>query len=64
MRIVPTQTADLRWTEHARQKMRFYGLSESRLRRVLRHPARVEHGIAPTTPALPARQYTSTFGFV
>lgn len=40
------------WTEHAKQKMRFYGLSESRLRRVLRHPKRVEHGIAPGTTAL------------
>ncbi len=40
------------WTEHAKQKMRFYGLSESRLKRVLRRPSRVEHGIAPGTTAL------------
>lgn len=45
-------TQPMRWTEHARQKMRFYGLSENRLKRVLRHPTRVEHGIAPATTAL------------
>lgn len=40
------------WTAHARQKMRFYGLSEQRLRRVLKFPQRIEEGIAPETTAI------------
>ncbi len=39
------------WTEHAREKMRFYGLSEARVLRVLRHPKRVEEGVAANTTA-------------
>lgn len=33
------------WTNHARTKLRFYRLTESRIKRVIRHPARVEEGI-------------------
>lgn len=33
------------WTAHSRIKMRQYGLSESRIKRIIRHPARVEEGI-------------------
>lgn len=40
------------WTAHARQKMKFYGLSEQRLRRVLKFPQRIEEGIAPKTTAI------------
>lgn len=40
------------WTRHAQEKMRQYGLSEARLRRVLRFPKRREKGIAPKTVAL------------
>jgi hypothetical protein len=32
--------------------MRFYGLSEQRVRRVIRSPKRIESGIAPQTIAL------------
>ncbi|MCX6702498.1 MAG: hypothetical protein NTW60_01350 [Candidatus Wolfebacteria bacterium] len=39
------------WTKHARAKMRFYGLSEQRVRRVLNSPKRIEEGIAPDTIA-------------
>ena len=39
------------WTFHARDKMRFYGLSESRVKRVLNSPMRVEEGVAPNTVA-------------
>lgn len=41
----------LHFTEHARFKMRQYGLSEARVKRVLRAPVRVEVGIAPKTVA-------------
>ncbi|OGZ94546.1 MAG: hypothetical protein A2131_00835 [Candidatus Sungbacteria bacterium GWC2_49_10] len=33
------------WTVHARIKMRHYRLTESRVKRVMRHPARIEEGI-------------------
>lgn len=37
------------WTQHSRIKMSYYGLSESRVKRVLRNPSRKEEGIAPKT---------------
>ena len=40
------------WTRHAKEKMRQYQLSESRLRRLLDRPNRQEEGIAPGTVAL------------
>ena len=42
----------LAWTHHARAKMRFYKLSEQRVRRVLHSPKRVEEGVAPKTIAV------------
>ena len=33
------------WTNHARMKMRYYRLTESRIKRVIRHPSRVEEGV-------------------
>jgi hypothetical protein len=42
----------LKWTFHALGKMRFYGLSESRVKRVLNFPKRIEEGIAPKTIAM------------
>lgn len=33
------------WTHHAHDKMRHYRLSEARVKRVIRHPARIEEGI-------------------
>lgn len=41
----------LHWTWHARDKMRFYKLSETRVRRILYAPKRIEEGIAPHTVA-------------
>lgn len=35
------------WTRHAQWKMREYGLSEQRLKRVIRHPDRIEKSIVP-----------------
>jgi hypothetical protein len=40
-----------RWTNHAVRKMRFYGLSRSRVLRVIRAPRRIEEGIVPGTLA-------------
>ena len=42
----------LYWTNHAQAKMRYYRLSESRVRRVIRNPERIEEGIAPDTIAV------------
>jgi hypothetical protein len=40
------------FTRHARAKMQFYKLSESRVRHVLHSPKRIEEGIAPKTIAM------------
>jgi len=40
------------WTHHARYKMAFYKLSESRVRRVIKTPMRTEEGIATDTIAV------------
>ena len=40
------------WTAHSKDKMRFYRLSESRVKRVLHSPKRIEEGIAPDTIAV------------
>lgn len=39
------------WTQHAKGKIRYYGLSESRIRRVIKSPLRREEGIAQGTQA-------------
>ncbi len=40
------------WTKHAQAKMRYYGLSEARVKRVINFPLRIEYGIAPKTIAM------------
>lgn len=40
------------WTIHARLKMQYYGLSEGRIKRIIRFPARTEEGIVPHTVAV------------
>lgn len=42
----------LHWTLHAREKMRFYRLSEQRVKRIIHSPKRIEEGIAPKTIAM------------
>ena len=39
------------WTNHVGRKMMFYGLSADRIKRVIRHPKRMEEGIASGTLA-------------
>lgn len=43
------------FTNHAQGKMRFYHLSEARVKRVLHSPKRIEEGIAPGTIAMMQR---------
>ncbi len=33
------------WTQHSLYKMRHYGLSQQRIKRVIRHPQRIEEAI-------------------
>lgn len=40
------------WTNHSQAKMRFYKLSEQRVKRVIHLPKRIEEGIAPNTVAM------------
>lgn len=40
------------WTYHVVGKMRHYGISESRIKRIIRYPKRIEEGIAPNTVAV------------
>lgn len=47
-----TPSPKLHWTYHAQDKMRFYRLSEARVKRVLNSPKRVEEGVAPNTVAM------------
>jgi len=51
----PKNTDKITWTKHSIRKMRFYGLSENRLKRVLRNPNRKEGGVAPETLAVMQR---------
>ncbi len=44
--------AKLLWTKHALAKMRYWSLSEARVKRVLHTPLRVEEGIAEKTVAM------------
>ncbi|OGY97769.1 MAG: hypothetical protein A3A43_01875 [Candidatus Liptonbacteria bacterium RIFCSPLOWO2_01_FULL_56_20] len=48
---VASKLKTLHWTYHSREKMRFYKLSEARVRRIMHSPSRVEEGIAPKTVA-------------
>lgn len=45
-------TERISWTRHVKRKMRYYELSEARLKRVLYNPKRIEKGIVPRTIAL------------
>lgn len=40
------------WTKHSLYKMRHYRLSEQRIKRVIRHPARIEEAIVPNMIAV------------
>ncbi len=51
MKFVP-RIEKFYWTKHVGNKMRYYGLSKNRLKRVMRNPDRKELGIAPRTVAV------------
>jgi hypothetical protein len=50
--VILQKSKKIFWTNHSKDKMRFYKLSEQRVLRVLNSPSRVEEGIAPNTIAM------------
>jgi len=48
----PKDDSRFSWTSHVAEKMQQYGIPESRIRRIIRYPARTEEGIAPDTVAV------------
>jgi len=50
------------WTQHVIEKMLFYGISEGRIKRIIRYPTRIEEGIAPNTVAVMCPYGTSPGG--
>lgn len=51
-RARPRDDARYQWTNHVLGKMRYYGLSEGRVLRVVNSPKRTEKGVAPGTIAV------------
>ncbi len=51
----PKDTRDTHWTSHVKRKMVFYGLSEQKIKGVIRNPKRKEGGVAPETVAVMQR---------
>ena len=49
---IPKNTGRFQWTMHSVSKMRQYGLSENRVKRVINNPRRKELGIAEGTIAV------------
>ncbi len=47
----PKDDGKYQWTNHVKDKMRYYRISESLVKRVVRFPKRIEEGIAPGTTA-------------
>ncbi|MDO8469596.1 MAG: hypothetical protein Q7S84_01065 [bacterium] len=48
----PKDDSRFSWTSHVVEKMQQYAIPESRIRRIIRYPARTEEGIAPDTVAV------------
>lgn len=55
----PKDTELHTWTSHAKMKMRYYGLSEQRIKNIIRRPLRTEVGIAEKTIAVMQPQSTT-----
>ncbi|TSC83345.1 MAG: Uncharacterized protein G01um101419_28 [Parcubacteria group bacterium Gr01-1014_19] len=54
----PKNDKNFRWTQHIKDKMVYYGLSEQKLKTVLKNPKRKEEGIAEGTLAVMMRNDT------
>ena len=49
---LPNRNEKYLWTAHSRIKMQYYGISEGRVKRIIRFPTRYEEGIVPDTIAV------------
>ena len=49
--LIQTTETKYQWTQHVRDKMRYYRISESLVKRIIRWPKRIQEGIAPGTTA-------------
>src|SRR3989338_6451228 len=49
---LPKDNDKYQWTNHVKDKMLYYGISESLVKRIARFPKRKEEGIAPNTVAV------------
>lgn len=58
----PPSAEKYQWTSHSRYKMQYYRISESRVKRIIRHPKRTEGGIAPKTIACMQPADGKTYG--
>lgn len=54
----PKNDKNYRWTQHIKDKMLFYRISEQKIRAILKNPNRREEGIAPNTIAVMKRNDT------
>lgn len=54
----PKNDKKYRWTQHIKDKMMFYRISEQKIKTILKNPARREEGIAPNTVAVMKRNDT------
>jgi len=49
---LPENDSKYEWTNHVKEKMVYYGISSSLVKRIVRFPKRKEEGIAPGTTAV------------
>ena len=49
---LPENDNKYEWTNHVKEKMVYYGISSSLIKRIVRFPKRKEEGIAPGTTAV------------
>ena len=49
---LPNNDSKYQWTNHVKDKMLYYGISSSLIKRIVRFPKRKEEGIAPGTTAV------------
>lgn len=54
----PKNDRQSKWTQHVKDKMLFYRISEQKIRTILKSPDRHEEGIAPNTSAAMKRNDT------
>lgn len=54
----PKNDKQSKWTQHVKDKMLFYRISEQKIKTILKNPDRHEEGIAPNTSAAMKRNDT------